>query len=101
MTDSPKIAQPDKKTVTAANKQTRLCPMYHVILHNDDVNTMLHVIRALMRVFNLSDTDAYQIMITAHKTGQALCCTEPLEPAEFHRDQLRTFSLTATVEPAK
>ena len=38
-------------------------------------------------------------MLEAHKNGVALCAVEPFEQAEFHRDQLISFSLTATIEP--
>jgi ATP-dependent Clp protease adapter protein ClpS len=37
-------------------------------------------------------------MFEAHQKGLALCTVEPLEQAEFHRDQLKSFSLTATIE---
>jgi ATP-dependent Clp protease adaptor protein ClpS len=73
-------------------------PLYKVLLHNDDVNTMDHVIRALLQVFKFDLQACERIMLAAHRNGAAVCTTEPLEQAELHRDQLLSFSLTATIE---
>ena len=80
-------------------EQTRLAPMWRVLLHNDDVNDMFHVTRTLMRVFGFPSGKAVSIMMEAHHQGVALCAVEYLEHAEFHRDQLQAYSLTVTIEP--
>ena len=77
---------------------TRL-PLYKVLLHNDDINTTEHVVTALARVFNFDLTVCERIMIEAHTNRVALCAVEPLELAELHRDQLRSYSLMVTLEP--
>lgn len=89
------------KTGTEHRPQARtgLSPSYRVLLHNDDVHDMGFVARCLVSVFSLPWADAWAIMSEAHHTGVGLCRVEPLEPAEFHRDQLQSFGLTATVEP--
>jgi ATP-dependent Clp protease adaptor protein ClpS len=74
-------------------------PLYRVLLHNDDHNSMEHVIRALKRVFQFELTECERIMLEAHQNGLALCTVEPLETAEHHRDQLISFSLISTIEP--
>jgi ATP-dependent Clp protease adaptor protein ClpS len=74
-------------------------PRYKVLLHNDDVNSMDHVVKALRQVFRFDLEECVRIMIEAHDKGIALCIVEPLEQAELHRDQLRSFSLVATIEP--
>jgi ATP-dependent Clp protease adaptor protein ClpS len=76
-------------------------PLYRVLLHNDDTNSMDHVVRTLMRVFRFGQSECERIMIEAHRNGMALCTMEPLEQAELHRDQLRSSSLIATIEPAQ
>jgi ATP-dependent Clp protease adaptor protein ClpS len=76
-----------------------LMPMYRVIIHNDDVNSMDHVIAALQEIFKFEFEQCVNIMLEAHKTGCALCKVEPLEPAELHRDMLQACGLTATIEP--
>lgn len=80
---------------------TRLVPKYHVILHNDDHNSMDHVVRSLLRsVQSLSAEDAVRIMFEAHENGQATVITCPKEAAEHYRDRLESCGLTATIEPA-
>jgi ATP-dependent Clp protease adaptor protein ClpS len=94
-------ARESETTVTPETQRAaapRLLPLYRVLLHNDDVNTMDHVVRALRRVFGFPAVRAVAVMLEAHETGVALCAVEPLERAELHRDQLRSYSLIATIE---
>jgi ATP-dependent Clp protease adaptor protein ClpS len=91
-TDKPKTKDPQQKK--------KLIPLYKVLLHNDDVNDMLHVAKSLMQIFNLEAERAAEIMMEAHKTGVALVVIEPFERAEFHHDKLQSAFLTATIEPA-
>lgn len=90
---------PSTKPGTLLERSIKLLPRYRVLLHNDDVNSMEHVVKSLMRVFRFDTPRCEQIMLEAHKNGVALCATEPFEQAEFHRDQLISFSLIATIEP--
>ena len=76
-------------------------PPWSVILHNDDHNDMLYVVRSLMRsVPKLGATRATQIMLEAHNKGKAVVTTCPLELAELYRDRLESCGLTATIEKA-
>jgi len=84
---------------TNAEQHTLHIPLYKVLLHNDDHNTMDHVIKSLMRVFKFESSVCERIMMEAHQNGVALCSVEPLEKAEHHRDQLVSFSLISTIEP--
>ncbi len=84
---------------TRAEQYTLHIPLFKVLLHNDDVNSMEHVIHALKRVFKFELKVCERIMMEAHQNGIALCTVEPLEKAEHHRDQLNSFSLISTVEP--
>lgn len=72
----------------------RLC---EVILHNDDVNDMDHVMRSLMKVFGHSSHLAAKIMGEAHVNGSAIAEVESRQPAHEHRDQLQSLGLIATV----
>lgn len=77
-----------------------LCPPWKVLLHNDDVNTMDHVVYALTEaVPGMPAERAVRIMIEAHLRGLALVTVCPLETAEYYRDRLLSFSLTSTIEP--
>ena len=46
--------------------------MYKVIMHNDDFTTMDFVVHVLKTVFFKDDVTANQLMMTVHKTGQAV-----------------------------
>lgn len=79
----------------------KLVPPWRVVLHNDDVNAMDHVVRALLvSVPALTPEAAIEIMFMAHHHGEATVITCPKETAEHYRDRLESFSLTATIEPA-
>ena len=74
-------------------------PPYRVVLHNDDVNEMGHVVRALLNSVPELDTErAMAIMIEAHLQGRAEVIACPRERAELYRDRLESFGLTATIE---
>ncbi len=93
------VARSTPQTETVLESTTAHIPLYKVMLHNDDKNSMDHVVMSLMRVFRFEQAECVRIMLEAHTNGIALCTIEPLEQAELHRDQLRSFSLTATIEP--
>ena len=78
---------------------TKRLPPHAVILHNDDVNDMDHVVQSLVRsVPSLTGNKATEIMREAHDKGRARVVVCPLELAELYRDRLRGCRLTATIE---
>jgi len=78
-----------------------ILPPYAVILHNDEVNEMMHVVRSLHRsVPSLSLKRATDIMLEAHNNGRALVIVCPLELAELYQTRLQSCQLTATIEKA-
>ena len=84
-------------------QQTRrqILPPWRVMLHNDDVNDMVHVIRALLSsVPSLTRRRATEIMMEAHlhRVAQVTVC--PKEHAEMYRERLEQHGLTSTIEPA-
>lgn len=92
------MAFPITRSKPVSKRHAAHFPLYRVLLHNDDVNSMEHVTRTLMRVFKFEQRKCERIMLEAHRSGVALCTIEPLEQAEHHRDQLTSFSLIATIE---
>lgn len=91
------------KPATDFDEETlkRLLPPYRVVLHNDDVNDMNHVVRSLLHcVPALTGERAAEIMLEAHNHGQATVIVCPKEAAEMYRERLESCSLTATIEPA-
>lgn len=89
--------------VTGVDTETleRLLPPYRVVLHNDDHNSMDHVVRSLVRcVPSLGRERAAEIMLQAHNRGSSTVITCPKEAAEHYRVCLEGRGLTATIEPA-
>ena|GEM_PF-228212 len=89
--------KPDQKQQT----RRQILPPWRVMLHNDDVNDMVHVIRALLgSVPSLTRRRATEIMMEAHlhRVAQVIVC--PKEHAEMYRERLEQHGLTSTIEPA-
>ena len=79
----------------------QLLPPYRVILHNDDHNSMDHVVESLLRcVPSLTREGAAEIMLQAHNRGSATVIRCPKEAAEHYRGCLEGRGLTSTIEPA-
>ena len=77
----------------------RHLPPYAVILHNDDHNSMDHVVHSLVVcVPEVELEQAIAIMMTAHEHGSAHVISCPLERAELYRGRLESRGLTATIE---
>ena len=75
-------------------------PPYKVLLHNDDVNDMLYVVRTIMELTHLNKSDSTLRMMEAHTTGVALLLVTHKERAELFVDQFASKRLTVTIEPA-
>lgn len=91
---------PDTTQVPTSDTDTReaLEDFYQVLLHNDDHNTMEHVVHCLMQVFGHTMQLAVKIMYEAHAKGFAIAEVESEARARLHRDQLQSFGLSATIE---
>ena len=63
-------------------QETRLEPLYRVLIHNDDVTPMDFVVRVLTGIFLLSNPAAMDVMLTAHFSGLAYVQTLPKKEAE-------------------
>ena len=55
--------------VEQTDSETQLDGGWELILYNDEVNSRHHVARSLTTVCQLSDDQAYDVMMTAHKNG--------------------------------
>ena len=99
MTEAPTL--PDTETPQRVDPKVResLLRPWSVILHNDDHNEMVYVVRCLMKsVPSIGARRATQIMFEAHNQGKAVVTTCPLELAELYRDRLQSCGLTSTIE---
>lgn len=87
---------PARETRTRSLEET--LPPWAVVLHDDDHNTMDHVVHALLvSVPELDLERAAEVMLVAHYRGQADVIVCPLERAELYRDRLESHGLTATI----
>lgn len=94
-------SQPGVERDIDIEKLKKRFPPYRVVLHNDDHNSMDHVVRSLIKaVPSLSRDEAVHIMMEAHNHGQATVIICLKEEAELYRDRLQSFGLTATMEQA-
>lgn len=95
------VTTPRTKTVP----KTKRPPLHKVILLNDDYTPREFVVLVLQAVFRMSDTQAYNVMMTAHRKG---CCviavyakdiaeTKAKEATELGRS--KGYPLAFTTEP--
>jgi ATP-dependent Clp protease adaptor protein ClpS len=80
--------------------RAKLLPPYKVILFNDDYNEMEYVVMVLLHLIShMTQPEAEEIMLTAHRTGSAVVIVCPKESAEYYQERLLGYGLTATIEP--
>lgn len=94
------VAEPKKKE-KAKPKPPGMLPPWKVLLHNDDNNEMMFVVRTVMELTPLKEPDAVLRTIEAHETGVALLLVTHKERAELYQDQFESKGLTVTIEPAE
>jgi ATP-dependent Clp protease adaptor protein ClpS len=98
MTSPPVTKEPPPFTEQRTKSLEELLPPVTVVLHNDDVNSMDHVVHALLVSVPEVDVErAAEIMLVAHNHGQANVISCPLERAELYRDRLESHGLTVTI----
>ena len=74
-------------------------PPYKVILHNDDVNEVGHVVQTIITLTTLNTQDAQERTLEAHTQGQSLLLVTHKERAELYLEQFQSAKLTVTIEP--
>ena len=101
MTAHAAATQPPPETVRESGVQPVILPPYAVLIFNDDVNTMDHVVQALLACIpEVEPEQAVRVMLEAHNEGKAVATVCPHERAELYRDRLQRQGITATVEQA-
>jgi len=96
-TAEPTVAVTQKPAPTQITPKT--LPPYKVLLHNDDVNEMEHVVQTIVALTTLNVDAAVQRTLEAHDTGLALLLVTHKERAELYQEQFQSASLTVTIEP--
>ena len=75
-------------------------PLYKMLLHNEPVDSMEHVISTLRQVVpQLSEQDVMAVMLEAHNKGVGLVIVCDLEPTEFYSETLKANGLSSSIEP--
>ena len=77
------------KPRTKTQQKTERPPLYKVILLNDDFTPREFVVLVLKAVFRMNETQAYNVMMTAHRKGSCVI-------AVFTRDVAETKAKEAT-----
>jgi len=75
-------------------------PPWQVLLHNDNHNTVGHVVRSVQKLIHLPAREALMRTMEADTRGIALLMETHREHAELLVEQFATFKLTVTAEPA-
>ena len=83
-----------------ARKPPEPLPPWKVLLHNDDKNELVFVIKTVVSLTPLNEDAARQRTIEAHESGVSLLLTTHKERAELYREQFQSKGLTVTIEPA-
>lgn len=95
---APPNAAKQQKTAPAKTPPVQL-PRWKVLLHNDEKNEMLFVIRTIVELTPLNREDAMNRTLEAHSSGVALLLLTHKERAELYVDQFQSMGLTLSIEP--
>jgi ATP-dependent Clp protease adapter protein ClpS len=76
-------------------------PPWKVLLHNDDKNDIIFVVKTVMELTPLGEQESKQRTLEAHETGVALLLVTHKERAELYLDQFKSKGLIVTIEPAE
>jgi ATP-dependent Clp protease adaptor protein ClpS len=72
-------------------RETKLAPLYHVVLVDDQEHTYEYVIEMVSKLFHKSAQRAFEHAVEVDKTGRTILETCPLEKAELKRNQVRGY----------
>jgi ATP-dependent Clp protease adaptor protein ClpS len=93
------VAKPVRKR-QPRRKPPQPLPPWKVLLHNDDKNEILFVVKTIMELTTLNEQDAKLRTVEANDTGVALLLTTHKERAELYKEQFESKGLVVTIEPA-
>lgn len=74
---------------------------FNLILHNDHINDMLHVVLSLATICKVSIEKATIKMRAAHETGRSVILNGNIDELHLMRLGLESLGLTASLEQAE
>ncbi|MBL8885664.1 MAG: ATP-dependent Clp protease adaptor ClpS [Phycisphaerales bacterium] len=93
-----RVAVAEKPAPTKARGPVDTLPQFKVLLHNDSVNTIDHVVDSIVELTPLDHGRAVEVTLEANSSGVALVLVTHQERAELYRDQFQSKKLTVTIE---
>lgn len=84
-------SRPQVNPVLEERTETRLAPMYHVVLVDDQEHTYEYVIEMICELFRKPAVRALEHAVEVDKTGRTILETTHLERAELKRDQIKGY----------
>ena len=96
----PATAVAERPAPAPPDRKLDKLPPFKVLLHNDDVSSMEHVVQSVVELTPLTIERSVQAMLEAHKSGVALLLVTHKERAELYCEQFRTKKLIVTMEEA-
>jgi ATP-dependent Clp protease adaptor protein ClpS len=91
MNDDAVFAGTTTKPIEREETKTRRLPPYNVILENDDYHSMEFVMSVLQKALAYTEQKAYQLMMLAHTSGEAVVWTGSKEVAELKMEQMQSL----------
>ena len=71
------VEKPPTKLKPKTTPKTARPPLYKVILLNDDFTPREFVVKVLEAVFRMNESQAYRVMMTAHRRGACVIAVYP------------------------
>lgn len=71
---------------------------WNVIVWNDPVTLMSHVVYVLRKLFGFDEPTATRLMLQVHHEGRAAVASGPREKSEFDVHRLHAHGLQATLQ---
>jgi len=93
-----RVAVAEKPAPTKKRGPVDTLPQFKVLLHNDSVNSIDHVVDSIVELTPLDHGRAVEVTLEANSSGVALVLVTHQERAELYRDQLQSKKLTVTIE---
>jgi ATP-dependent Clp protease adaptor protein ClpS len=85
--------RPDRGVALAeAAPETKVPPLYRVVLLNDDYTPMEFVVEVLERFFAMNRQMATRVMLEVHTRGKGICGVFTYEIAETKVSQVTSYS---------